>query len=182
MANRLQKLLISVSTGLSMTGLAGLGLPAGVQAVTPARPKLTREMLNQFSYHTILTGDVNARVRLVKGQLKFAEGFIELEKIAWGDLNGDGYEDAAVQLAESGGGSGNFRGLQIVLNQRGKPVLAAPNQSLGDRIIVKRFVVQHGVIVLDMIVQDENDGACCPTMPITVRYKLVGQKLVEVKK
>ena len=40
---------------------------------------------------------------------------------AFGDLNGDGKADAAVILAENGGGSGTFESLIVMVNQAGAP-------------------------------------------------------------
>lgn len=157
--------------------LGGLSLPAA--ALTPAKPKLSEAQLKNLAYHPLLAEEPAPLVKLVKGQHQFKEGgFLELEKIAWGDLNGDGYEDAVVQLVENGGGTGYFRHLQIVLNQKGKPVLSAVNEPLGDRIVIKLMAVQKGLIVLDVITHGDNDGACCPTQPATLRYKLQGQALV----
>lgn len=164
---------------ISMMLLAASSLPAfAVMPVSP--PRLSKEALENMTYHAGLS-DTDDPVKLVKGKHDYpkGEGYVEIEKIVWGDLNGDGYEDAAVQLVENGGGTGYFRSLQIVLNQKGKAVLQPPNLPLGDRSQIKQLTVQGGVITLKMIVAGPNDGACCPTLPVTEKYKFVGQKLVK---
>ncbi len=83
-------------------------------------------------------------------------------KIAFGDLNNDGKEDAAVIVTISGGGSGNFRELAIMENQEGSPINLT-SVDLGDRVIINSITIESGIITLDMITQGPNDPSCCPT-------------------
>ncbi|HEY4509696.1 MAG TPA: hypothetical protein VJC15_01775 [Candidatus Paceibacterota bacterium] len=83
-------------------------------------------------------------------------------KAAFGDLNFDGKDDAAVVLTTHMGGSGNFRELAVVLNQNGvfKHVASV---DLGDRVIIENVSIQDSHIVLDMVVHGPGEGYCCPT-------------------
>ena len=96
---------------------------------------------------------------------------------AFGDLNSDGVEDAAVILAESSGGSGSFVYLAVVLNQQGKPSNVA-TLLLGDRVQIQSLKVAEGQIILMLIQQGPNDPMCCPTQAVENVYTLEGNKLI----
>jgi len=98
---------------------------------------------------------------------------------AFGDLDGDGVEDAAVVLATSGGGSGTFISLEAVINDRGTPNHVA-TASLGDRVQVNSVAIESGEITVDMVTHGPDDPLCCPTLEVTQTYRLQGDKLVEL--
>jgi heat shock protein HslJ len=100
------------------------------------------------------------------------------DKVAYGDLNGDGEEDAAVILITDSGGSGTFHQLAVVLNQKGSPNHVA-SQLLGDRVEVKSLSVRSGEIAVEMITHGPNDPLCCPTLEVTQNYLLQGDKLAD---
>jgi hypothetical protein len=144
--------------------------------------RLTIEQLRNAIYP--LEAAANRQVKLVDG--KYSEDIVAgsaskltvdmTDRSAFGDLNGDGSEDAAVELAWNSGGSGTFHELAAVINQAGIPKVVAL-KVLGDRIVVKNMAIVDGVIVVDMLVQGPGDGMCCPKTPVTLRYKLVGDSL-----
>ena len=68
-----------------------------------------------------------------------------LTYIAFGDLNGDGLPDAAVFLAENGGGTGVFVSLVVVINQAGQPVQAG-SVFIDDRPIIAGVEIVDGKI------------------------------------
>lgn len=94
------------------------------------------------------------------------------EPVAFGDLDGDGLEDAAVVLVSNTGGSGVFFDLFAVLNRNGRPVPAA-STLLGDRIELQALAIENGAILVDMISQGPDDPLCCPTQDVTRRYSLL---------
>ncbi|GEM_PF-998420 len=98
---------------------------------------------------------------------------------AFGDLDGDGVEDATVVLATSGGGSGTFISLEAVINNQGTPNHVA-TASLGDRVEVKSVAIEAGVITVDMVTHGPDDPLCCPTLEVTQKYELQGDELVEL--
>lgn len=98
--------------------------------------------------------------------------------LALGDLNADGIQDAAVILAENSGGSGVFIYLAAVVDQNGTPINQATT-FLGDRTQISSLTVEGGQILLDMITQGPDDPLCCPTLQITLRFRLAGDQLVE---
>ncbi|MDE2816000.1 MAG: hypothetical protein OXK81_04765 [Chloroflexota bacterium] len=93
------------------------------------------------------------------------------EHVAFGDVNGDPIDDAAVVLAASGGGSGTFYTLAIVINRMGNP-FHFHTASLGDRIKVEAVEIEDAVITVRMLVHGEGDAMCCPTQPEVRRYNL----------
>jgi len=99
--------------------------------------------------------------------------------VAYGDLNGDGVEDAAVLLAESSGGSGTFTYLAAVVNQDGQPVNAG-TVLVGDRTQIKSLAIQNGQIVMEIVTQGPDDAMCCPTLKVRKTYSLQDGQLVEV--
>ena len=99
-----------------------------------------------------------------------------LDVVAFGDLNGDGAGDAAILLAENGGGSGVFESLVIVFNQAGMPFQVGTAQ-LGDRVLVNAMQILSGRIELDMLVHGPNDPSCCPNQPETQTYRMLGTSL-----
>jgi len=101
------------------------------------------------------------------------------EVYAFGDLNGDGVDDAAVILIESSGGSGSFIYLAAVINEDGTPVNVA-TQFVGDREQVKAISIEDGEITLNMVTHGPDDPMCCPTQEVTKRYRLAGDQLVEL--
>jgi len=86
-----------------------------------------------------------------------------LEAYAFGDLNGDGVEDAAIILVENSGGTGQFESVVAIYNTGGSPVQAGQS-ILGDRVQVNSLDISLGVIHLDMLVQGPADPMCCPTL------------------
>lgn len=99
-----------------------------------------------------------------------------VEPIAFGELNGQ--PAAAVVLASSGGGSGTFMELAIVMEQDGQPVDVA-STSLGDRAQINSVTVENNQIAIDMVTHGSDDPMCCPTQPALKTYGLEGDQLVE---
>ena len=99
------------------------------------------------------------------------------DKIAFGDLNGDGVEDAAVILLSDPGGSGTFYELAAVISREGKAKYAA-NVPLGDRVKVEEIDIRSGQIVVKMVIHHRTDPRCCPSLRVEQEYGLQGDELV----
>jgi hypothetical protein len=94
--------------------------PVGPTAVPGS---LTPDMLRNGTYHTPFYDRI---VTLVNGSYSEGSGsnifsVQMLDIYAFGDLDGDGKDDAAILLAENGGGSGTFVSLIAILDQGGTP-------------------------------------------------------------
>jgi heat shock protein HslJ len=100
---------------------------------------------------------------------------------AFGDVNGDGAQDAAVTLVVDPGGSGTFTYLALVINDQGtaKPIASV---LLGDRISVKSLALQPGSVVVTMLTRSPDEPMSAePTLEVTRTFMLQGDMLVEVK-
>ena len=148
-------------------------IEAGASSLTP-------DVLYNMTYKSILapTGEVT----LTDGKYEDTANRITVvlapAPMAFGTI--DGQDAAAVLTAESGGGSGSFVNLAVVLDQGGTPVNVALT-TLGDRVNVTHLeITPQGYIAVDMVAQSASDPMCCPTMPATVVYQLYGEQLAPV--
>lgn len=170
-----------------LVGCAGLPVPPPPPATgAPASDTepLTTEDLAAATYRGIYEDQV---VELTDGQYE-GEPFVEAGASrptvtltpfhAFGDLNGDGAEDAVALLVESSGGSGSFWYLAAVLNQSGKPENVA-TLLMGDRLQVESVGVDGGTITVDAVTHAPDDPMCCPSQESTLTYEFRAGELVE---
>lgn len=79
-----------------------------------------------------------------------------------GDLDGDAVDETVALLNYSGGGTGTFLYVAVFV-----PTPAGPENVstlfIGDRIPVRGMAIVDGDIVLDIVQQGPEDGACCAT-------------------
>lgn len=94
-----------------------------------------------------------------------------LELAAFGDLNRDDAEDAAVVLATNTGGSGVFIELFAVLNRNGQPD-AMVSTYLGDRVRVHGLQIEDGEMLVNLTTHGPTDPMCCPTQQAQLRFRL----------
>lgn len=111
------------------------------------------------------------------GQSYAHVGLVDL--FAFGDLNGDGSEDAVAFLASNFGGSGIFLSLEVLLNNNGSPSHVA-SYLIGDRVGIDSVHIVGGLIYLHIITQGPDDPMCCPTLHIGRKLRLQNGKLVEL--
>ena len=149
-------------------------------------PPLTEEMLKNAQYKSEMSSE--GIVKLVGG--KYEEEIVPgaaskmivvmiPDRYAFGDLNRDGVDDAVVVLATNMGGSGTFVSLAAVLNDEGAPEHVA-SADLGDRTKIISVSIEDDIVTVDVITHGPNDPMCCPSVHTTKRYKLEGNKLVEL--
>ena len=120
-------------------------------------------------------------VTLVDGRFEESEqgwvAGIRAATIATGTL--DGQPVAAVQFFESGGGSGVFVSLALVIEQEG--VLVNPASApLGDRVQVNTLAVADNQIQVELVRHGEGDPICCPTELVNLAYVWEDNQLVQV--
>ncbi len=97
----------------------------------------------------------------------------------YGDLDGDGVEDAIVILIERGGGTGAFSYIAAQLNRDGQPVDAGAVR-IEDRIGVKSAAIVDGQVTLEVIMQGPGDAACCGSHRTLKTYALQDGRLAEI--
>lgn len=99
---------------------------------------------------------------------------------AYGDLDGDGKEEAAVSSLCNTGGTGQFSEGYIYTMKNGKPVLLTHFEG-GDRGYegLQSVKIKNGFLLVE-----RNDGKanCCADETLTTKYRWNGKKLVEVGK
>ncbi len=99
------------------------------------------------------------------------------ELMAFGDLNGDGLGDAVATIAENYGGTGVFVNLVALLNQNGLPRHVA-SYFIDDRPILESLDIREGLIHLAATVHGPDDPGCCPALPMTYTFRLVGNNFM----
>jgi hypothetical protein len=152
----------------------GLTLPAATaQPPAPTVAPLTADMLRNGTY---LLPQSKETVTLVDGKYDRAESNENIlhaaiiEPIAFGDLDGDGAEDAAVLISENMGGTGVFVSLIAMLNRGGQPVQSAA-YFIEDRPQINNLTVTGGRIALDAVIHGPADPLCCPNFPVTETFR-----------
>ena len=154
---------------------------APVPTATPVPPTPSGLTLDLLRNGTYFAPFYSRTVKLVNGAYTEGSGaglytVQMLDTVATGDLNGDGINDAAILLAESGGGSGDFESVAAILDVGGSPSQAGQVE-LGDRVRVNSLAIDSGTVRLDALVQGPNDPMCCPSQPETQSFRLVENTL-----
>jgi hypothetical protein len=139
---------------------------------TPFTGQITLEMLKNGEYQA---KNGMTLVKLVDGKFESTSGdeplsVSMLDQAAFGDLNSDGIQDAAILLVENYGGSGDFLTLVPVFNN-GTALSPSSGYLLGDRVKVNAISIQDGQISMDMLVHAPNDGLCCPSQVMTQSFR-----------
>ena len=93
------------------------------------------------------------------------------DKVAFGDLNGDGLGDAAVSIGINTGGTGVFEYVVGMLNQDGQPVQAG-YYYVDDRARIDAMTISEQSVVVDAMVHGPNDPMCCPTLAVQASLQL----------
>jgi len=174
---------VEVST---VTPLPDTPVPPPLPTFT-AIPRLTLDELANAKFHSVSIKEDEADFRFKDG-LYFlpeqAQGWggdwyvrLLIDRVTFGDLDGDGVDDAAAIFESKRGGSGLFRELAVVLNQDGTPVNVA-SAYLGDRVGILSISIDHGVILLDMLVHGPYDPMLGPSVEKLFRYQWNGIALV----
>jgi hypothetical protein len=182
-------ILAAMACGLPFIGLTDQTTPVPAPATsapavspTPSAsldiPALTEAQLKNFTY---FAPQYQKTVQLTDGKFQAGSGadiFLAAlqPEMAFGDLNGDGAQDAAVLLAENGGGSGIFVSLLAMLNQGGLPIQKA-SAFIDDRPKINSLTIMDGRIVLEALIHSATDPMVSPTFAVTETYSLVGERL-----
>ena len=151
------------------------------EAAEQKSPRLSVKMLKNSEYDT---GEGTRRIRLRNGVFQSGKPwhnylYAEFEKAAFGDLNGDGAEDAAVIFWWSGGGTGAFVTLAAITNRNGKP-RNIDAEIIGDRVRVTSIAIKSERIVIHMLDHAPGEGLARATLPKVLQYRLSGRKLKKI--
>jgi len=167
--------------------------PADAQALVDSAPAaaspsgLTIEQLENATYSGI--GLDEQPITLIAGEYEsepLAEGITDRQRVTlvpygvhFGDLDGDGADDAVVFLSENTGGTGDFTYIAAQLNQDGQPVDAG-SVWIEDRIQIISVAIEDGQVMLEVTAQGPGDAACCKTHKTQKSYALQGGQLAEL--
>lgn len=101
----------------------------------------------------------------------------------YGDLNGDGKDEAVVISVCNTGGTGNFTEAYIFSMDNGRPKQILRLDG-GDRAEggIREARIENGRLVVDTNDPGENGAACCAEVVVTRTYELKGGKLDEIGK
>ena len=102
---------------------------------------------------------------------------------SYGDLDGDGNEEAVVLTIMNTGGTGNFSNGIIFTMKGGKPVVLGEFEG-GDRAyggLVDAKIINK-LLVIQQYDVGESGGACCPEFIVTTKHQWKAGKLVPVGK
>jgi len=94
------------------------------------------------------------------------------------DLDGDGVEDMAVLLTETGGGTGVNTHLAVVA-RRGGGAENIATRLIGDRVQVRSLAFRDEALVLELVATGPDEPACCPTQKLRKTYRLRNDSLIE---
>ena len=156
----------------------------GAYAQTPPGSSLTAEALDNATYQPVATEAFgNSPVQLTNGSYSSIwdeDGYEQPVAItqgantpyAFGDLNGDGADDAAGIALEST--TGTAHGISIVLavyvNDGGTPKPAVTvGLPMGE---VTQLTIKAGVVTVLGKRMGPNDAFCCPSQPVTEQFIL----------
>jgi hypothetical protein len=190
--NTLRFLSKGLSIGVALLLVAAIPITGCVETTAPASPtarsETTAPLTVEALKNAVYSGIFEEPVKLTDGQYEgppFVEGGASRPTLTFtdvytfGDLDGDGVEDAAVVLVASTGGSGDFYYLAAVLNRDGSPDNVA-TQLLGDRPRVDSAAINGAEITVDALTHGPDDPLCCPTQQTTLVYRYEGEQLMKV--
>ena len=109
--------------------------------------------------------------------------YFKIIDIAYGDVTGDGHDDAIVLGVCNTGGTGNFSE-GFIYSLKGTKAALIGRIPGGDRAEggLRETRVENGLLIVESNDPGEDGGACCPQVIVTSRYKLTAGKLVTVGK
>mgnify|MGYP000847469560 CR=1 FL=1 len=163
---------VTEAVSVSQTEAAASG------TVAPAENGLTVDALKNSSFYSPF---FQKTVQLSNGKLALTDetGMYSVEmlpEIAIGDLNDDQVDDAALLLAENGGGTGVFVSL-VVVASNGDEYEQVGSFAIDDRPIIQSLAIQDGEILLKAIIHDVDDAMIEPTLKVKETFRLFNQFL-----
>jgi hypothetical protein len=107
-------------------------------------------------------------------------GWFTVTEPAFGDVTGDGIEEAIVVTTENTGGTGQFSGIDVYAIVDGVETVigSIPGGDRGDGGI-SDVSVEHGTVVVERMMSMDDDGACCPSKLQREIWTWNGQTFVE---
>ncbi len=153
--------------------------PTQTSTLPTATPGLTTEMLKNS---LVNAPEIQRSVQLTDGKFteNMADGSTLLvylnENVAFGDINNDGIDDAALLILESMGGTGIFYSITAFIS--GSMGFTQTNSLfIDDRAIIHSLIIENGEVILNANVHGINDPMVNPTVTMTKTYHLFNDGL-----
>jgi hypothetical protein len=156
-----------------------------------AQSDIRRVDFKNFTFEPFCASDETEKVTVKDGEFyreKQMEDYTDrfyfkVFSFAYGDLTGDGKDEAVILSVCNMGGTGNFSEGFIYEMKNGKPALVGRIPG-GDRAYggLREARVENGILAVEVNDAGENGASCCPEFVVTEKYKLSGGKLVEIAK
>jgi hypothetical protein len=144
-----------------------------------------------FTYNPFCAGEEPRNVTVKDGEFgeeKQEDGYTDrfsftIFSVNYGDVNGDGNEDAVILSNCNTGGTGQFTEGFIYELKNEKPSLITRIPG-GDRAYggLVEARIEKGILVIESNDVGEQGGACCPEFIVTSLFKFSGGKLVQTGK
>jgi hypothetical protein len=160
---------------------ASASAPSGIQGID----------FRNFTYAVYCGNDKNPWSMRARNGKAVEEGeagdpgiSFEVRSVNFGDMNGDGIEDAIIRSSCNGGGTGHYYEGFIYTMRGGKPRLLTHIPG-GDRADggFHGLSIAHGLVVVETYANKiEGVGICCPDFIDTQRSRWNGKRLVPVGK
>ena len=142
-----------------------------------------------FTYEPFCAGEEKTKITVKDGEFsmetKISEEYTErssfgVRDAAYGDLTGDGKDEAIILSNCNTGGTGQFSEGFIFSLKNGKPVLLARIAG-GDRAMggLREARVENGLLVVE---SNEGTASCCAEFVVTDKYRLTDAKLTATGK
>ena len=174
---------------LSLVAIAACGGPSRPASLTnKPDPQAFDNSIRRIDFlnHTYRSNigdeDQRERITVVNGDFERPgerTGFFHVDAPVYGDIDGDGIEDAIVRTVDNGGGSGNFDVAIVFTMKRGQLVELGHIHG-GDRGAggLVAFAVEPGGVVVTRHELADGEGACCPSKLAIEHWKWDGKTLV----
>lgn len=142
---------------------------------------------NNFTYRAFCGDDEEASDIKVSGgkiEEKSGDNYLrfDVQSIDYGDLNGDGKDEAVIITVCNTGGTGQFSEGYIYSIKNNKPVLtgriAGGDRAGGGLVSAK---IENGLLVVESN-EEGGSGLCCPEFIVTNKFRLSGNKLIDAAK
>lgn len=156
-----------------------------------AQSDIRKVDFKNFTYLVQCISEQASKVTVKDGeysQEKQEDGYVDrfyfrVFDFAYGDLTGDGRDEAIVLGVCNTGGTGNFSEGFVFTMKGPKPYLVARIPG-GDRADggLRNTRVEDGLLVVASNDAGPDGGACCPQVIVTTKFKVAGGKIVKVGK
>ncbi len=170
-------------------GFALIMILAVFTAASYAQGGIRSVDFKNFTYDALCIGEAAQKVTVRNGEFsseKKMDGYVDrfyfkVFDVALGDLDGDQQDEAVILTVCNTGGTGNFSEGYVFKMKAGKPVLVARIAG-GDRAYggLKSAKIADGFAVIERFDPGENGASCCAEFILTEKYKLQGNKMVEI--